>query len=471
VWGSESGNVYVVGAGGTILHYDSTAWSFVTTGANPNFWLNDIWGSSATDLFAVGADLAHPRGAILHYNGAAWQAMESDTSDSLSGVWGSSATDVYAVGSAGVIVHYNGAAWQSLPRVTTSSLFDIWGASASDIFAVGGAGVGPPPDTLTGTIIHYDGTAWRTIVSDAKTFLFDVWGSGAEDVFAVGDQGTILHYDGQMWRPMPSGTARALFGVWGSGADNVFAVGDQGVILHYDGAAWSTMASGTVEMLSSIWGSGAEDVFAVGGNGDVGTILHYDGATWDAMASDAGQQLFGIWGNGAGSVFAVGPNSMILGYVGKPPHLHIAETLFGRKEVTSTLPVFLRSNGNSIAAADFALRYDPACLQVDNAEAIQLAQTSPTPGEADFRLGEGTGVEHAGRLRMIVEQTGKNPASTLRDGILVTVVMARSGPCLQTRIDFTDVLIEDAEGQTQDFAIGGGDVTFDPLLYLPTVGR
>ena len=62
-----------------------------------------IWGSSSTDVYAVGDG-----GTILHYDGNTWSNMPSGTSDTLSAVWGSSSSDVYTVGTNGIILHYSG---------------------------------------------------------------------------------------------------------------------------------------------------------------------------------------------------------------------------------------------------------------------------------------------------------------------------------------------------------------------------
>jgi hypothetical protein len=89
-----------VGRSGTILHYDGSAWSAMSSGTTN--YLDDVWGSSSTDVFAVGWD------TILHYDGSAWSAMSSPSTGSLKGVWGSSASDVSAVGLNGTILHYSG---------------------------------------------------------------------------------------------------------------------------------------------------------------------------------------------------------------------------------------------------------------------------------------------------------------------------------------------------------------------------
>ena len=52
---------------------------------------------------------------VLQYNGHAWSRMSSGTSVYLNGVWGSSSSDVFAVGKGGTIVHYDGNAWSTMP--------------------------------------------------------------------------------------------------------------------------------------------------------------------------------------------------------------------------------------------------------------------------------------------------------------------------------------------------------------------
>ena len=45
--------------------------------------LNGVWGSSSSDVYAVGQ-----LGGILHYDGDSWSKMASGTSIGLSGIWG-----------------------------------------------------------------------------------------------------------------------------------------------------------------------------------------------------------------------------------------------------------------------------------------------------------------------------------------------------------------------------------------------
>jgi hypothetical protein len=182
--------------------------------------------------------------------------MTAGTAWDINGVWGTSGSDVFAVGD-NKILHYDGNAgkvWTEMASVGVS-LKGVWGTSGSNVFAVG----------TNGTILHYNGNAWTDMSWPTYSYLNGVWGSSESDVFVVGGNGTILHYDGIVWEPMSSGTTLGLEEVWGSSGCNVFAVGLIGTILHFDGSSWAPMSSGTTERL---WGVGGYpgEVLAVGNN-------------------------------------------------------------------------------------------------------------------------------------------------------------------------------------------------------------
>jgi Tol biopolymer transport system component len=221
IWGSGD-HVFSVGSGltdygahvSTILHTTGDGWTAMESGTLEMVWLADVWGHSSSDVFAVGSG-----GTILHYDGRVWQPMNSGTTVDLYGVWGGSETEIYAVGANGTILRYDGTTWHPMESGTTDNLSGIWGSGPNDIFVVGGI------------ILHYDGGNWRKI-SDFSASA--VWGSAPNNVFAAGGA-TILHYDGAAWRAMSSGTDNGLTGIWGSGPNDVYVVGQGGAILHYGG--------------------------------------------------------------------------------------------------------------------------------------------------------------------------------------------------------------------------------------------
>jgi len=93
-----------------------------------------------------------------------WRPMVIDSMPRLIGVWGTSATDVFAVGDAGTIVRYDGVAWKPMTSGTTGFLTRVWGSSATNVFAVGEAG----------TILHYDGVAWKPMATQSSETLYGV---------------------------------------------------------------------------------------------------------------------------------------------------------------------------------------------------------------------------------------------------------------------------------------------------------
>ncbi len=253
VWGSSSSDVFAVGYGGTILHFDGTSWAAMSSGTTQTFY--GVGGTSPNDVFAVGLN-----GTIYHYNGSTWSSMSSGTTQHLYGIWGSSSGDVFAVGTGGTILHYNGSTWNPMSSGTTQGLNGVWGSSENDVFAVGGGG----------TILHFDGSAWISMSSGTTTFFWDVWGSSSTAFFAVQPY-KIFSFDGSNWSTAYS-SPKYLYGIGGISDRNVFAVGDGGTILNYDGSTWSVMNSGTTQFLYGVWGNSVGDVFAVG---HAGVILHY----------------------------------------------------------------------------------------------------------------------------------------------------------------------------------------------------
>jgi hypothetical protein len=148
---------------------------------NPSITMRDIWGSASDDIFAVG-----DAGTILHFDGAKWSIMTTNTSAKLHGVGGSSATDVFAVGEGGIILHYDGTKWSIMTSPTVNQLRAVWAYSENDVFAAGDYGV----------VLHNDGTAWEASTVGINN-IYGVWGTSGSDVFAVADKGVIFHYDGK----------------------------------------------------------------------------------------------------------------------------------------------------------------------------------------------------------------------------------------------------------------------------------
>lgn len=270
LWGSAANNVYAANHTG-MLQYNGSAWSHVA----PLRWrsLYDVWGSAANNVWGVGE-----KGELVRWDGSAWTLFRYDGTSvaprplgdfnvpasafTLRGVWGSSASNVFAVGDSGVVLRFNGTSWTRMTTGTTAQLNDVWGSGASDVYAV----------TATGRLMRFNGTSWSFVSGvQAPGALRAVWGSASNNVYAVGDGGIMYRYNGSSWSRIRLPTREVLYAVWGSGASNVYAAGGGGALYRYTGTAWvPEKAHNGNSLIQGFWGtSTGTDLFAAGAGGAV----------------------------------------------------------------------------------------------------------------------------------------------------------------------------------------------------------
>jgi photosystem II stability/assembly factor-like uncharacterized protein len=149
VWGSSVDDVYTVGNGTAILHSTDRGSTWTrTTGLTLSIALRGVWGSSADDVYAVGG--TGGSSAVLHTTnrGTSWTVTPAGTFGggfNLNDISGTSASDVYVVGPDGRIFHSTGAdVWTAENSPTTQELLGVWGIPGGDVYAVG----------RSGTILH-----------------------------------------------------------------------------------------------------------------------------------------------------------------------------------------------------------------------------------------------------------------------------------------------------------------------------
>jgi protocatechuate 3,4-dioxygenase beta subunit len=312
VWGS-GGHVWTVDYLGTILHRDDAGnWSATSSGPN---MLMGVWGSSATDLWAVGL-----YGTLVRGNGTDWTSNWAVT---LKGLWASGPSDAWAVGNAGTILHWDGTVWSKVQSGTNPpvlpkdlDLLAIWGSSATDVWAVGGGVIpGTPNNAPTAVILHWDGTgSWedRSYTSGnalvARAYIRAVAGSSQNDVWAIGDSGFIMHYNGQGWTVLNSNLllGSSCARLWSSAPNDAWCSGGTNVF-HLKGE--DTFERITVSAnVGVIWGNGPSDVWFVGADG----MLRWDGQNLSPEPSvpRPPNGASSAWRIGSGDVWARGSGDM-----------------------------------------------------------------------------------------------------------------------------------------------------------------
>jgi len=323
IWGTAADTIFAVGYDGTILRYDGTDWSVITTGGETPAWLNAIWGTSGSSVYTSGTD-----GALLHFDGSAWSVIPTRSVEDLWDVWGFSDTSIYCVGSGGTVLHYDGNTVTKMTTPTSNTLYSIWGYAENDLYAVG----------WSGTIIHYDGSTWTEIDSRTTFGFLSVWGTNGGPLYVVGQ--TALKYDGANWTPIKIRNEPDFTDIWasadgtegeivtvGTGGNILFrtssysfssmtidggsittdlngvggysdeallVVGDGGLILErVDETNWTDMSSGISEDLMAVAMLSDSLAMAVGTGG---TLAKYDGSSWtEPDATLLSDDLYDVW--------------------------------------------------------------------------------------------------------------------------------------------------------------------------------
>ena len=194
LWGPGSGKSIAVGTESNSFVYDPAGkkWTLekLPLAASTTWDINDIWGSSASDIYAV---TANDKAGYLHHDGSNWQTANVDTAKTpgcgwYGRVWGTGANNIlFLHSSVSCAARYDGKDWHLVPGLKGLgvSLGAMGGTGPSEIYMAGEAG----------TIMKYDKVKDFTQAEDSGTsrYLNAIWGSPTAGTYVVGSDGTILH--------------------------------------------------------------------------------------------------------------------------------------------------------------------------------------------------------------------------------------------------------------------------------------
>jgi len=328
------------------------AWTVTPIASPADGLLNAVSARTATDAWAVGG-FPGPNeddGAQMlaeHWNGTAWTQTPTPNivrvDEILNAVSASSATDVWAVGAENptgaahhdpIAAHYDGTAWTIVPTPATtggskSILFGVADLAPNNVWAVGRS------EGNRALLEHWTGSAWSIVtapvpsVPAGETFvgttLNAVSARSATDIWAVGytqaAKGTAsikydltMHFNGTSWSVVPSpnpavrsplnGVQQQLNGVVAISANDAWAVGNTvdtvsgafvpngPIAMHWNGTAWSlaTVPAGVTTRLSAVSANSSGVVWADGDS----SIFAFNGTNWTASSAPGAPTLHGI---------------------------------------------------------------------------------------------------------------------------------------------------------------------------------
>jgi hypothetical protein len=301
-------------------------------------WFMDIWGSGESDVTIVGRP-----GLIVHFDGAAWSALSSPTTVTLTAIWGASANEVYACGHDGVILRNTGGGWGVMGSGTMRDLYDVGVGPEGLVYVCGERGellrladnkqswlntpdlirhkddAGNPDDTLyrsEGDISGFtaighqaiSGAPYRTRQgSYLMTSIVPEAGLGWQLIAVEGDVGYL----------------NASWGDAGEIARNWLA-SDLGRLYRLQQAlgvlSWKEKASPSVgDAVTCIWGApGGQRYYFTTRSGKIirGTVIGNNDNMTHQVVYPGGVWLSAIWGTSETNIYAVGYDATLLHYDG-----------------------------------------------------------------------------------------------------------------------------------------------------------
>jgi hypothetical protein len=244
-------NVWVVGD--EIWHYNGATW---TKDLKPSGIgkLNAVFFSSATEGWAVGAN-----GTVIRYNGSTWTVVTSSvfptSSNYFSDVVLTSGNDVWIAGyGSGAFYHFDGNIWTK-NTISSNYIYDLELLNSNEIYA------------STGSLWKYNGVGWSLVSGSSGTADQGISAISSNNVWSVyGDN--IYHYDGNTC------VLDAALNYYPDCIDMVsdndgWVAGYYGNISHYDGSLWKNVTSPISSEIYCIKMTSSKTGWAVGSNGEI----------------------------------------------------------------------------------------------------------------------------------------------------------------------------------------------------------
>ena len=332
------------------LVYSQPEWAVVPSGTTSN--LNAIWGTSPDNIYAVGNG-----GVVLHFDGTNWAQMNAGISENLVSMIGFSANEIYAL-SSDAVYKFNGISWSVFNAAQGGDV--IWGTSGNDLYVGGGEN----NQSGSGFIFYYNGNQW---VKQTTFFGFNrirgLNGISSTEVYAGGNDGRIYHRKdcnqtgNYTWETTNFSLLADVYGVWVAGVNDAFCVREFGsaAVYRYTGQlvngdcykeVWNEIlySPSSYDLFKGILGFSNSKIYVFGSRYRVpaGTttslIYEYDGLDWRVMTTQTDsinfRTIFSLWGPDTSNVFAVGEKGLILKLHGKTSNHFIVNTTADKPDIS-----------------------------------------------------------------------------------------------------------------------------------------
>jgi photosystem II stability/assembly factor-like uncharacterized protein len=274
--------------------------------------VTSMHGTSARDVWAI-VGTADAGTALLHFDGARWQAEALPEGDSaLRRIFAASPSDVWRVGANGAVAHYDGKAW-SFQRLAAARASDTPPFSYYDLVDV----MAWPGEVWVfdaGDGYYRLAGDWWERVSLATTgakHVSSAWGISPADAWAATDAG-LARFDGKIWRraELPPEVKGGFYLLAGTAADDVWLVtreqslgNELSHVYHGNGQTWTETPLPSRVVVNAVAARSRSEAYVVGKGG---AILRWDGTAWTALANPNDALLSQVYAPPDGPPFFAG---------------------------------------------------------------------------------------------------------------------------------------------------------------------
>lgn len=260
----SAGDVWVllssIGAGvSRVAHWDGSVWTLTTMPGGSSAY--HLWADSDSDVWVVGEG-----STIEHFDGQDWSTMQTPgpSGTELFGVSGTGPDDVWMVGHYDVqstyemlLMHWDGQRWLTKLGFSQPGSTDLWGVvvlSPTDAWATGTLN-DSTHGIYRGLTLHWNGKHWADSYQDLlpSGYMYDIAATSPSDVWVVGAADKLAvaaHWNGHAWHAAhpqsPGSSDNRLLAVSADSPTDVWAVGywdrpglRTRMIQHWNGERWT----------------------------------------------------------------------------------------------------------------------------------------------------------------------------------------------------------------------------------------
>jgi hypothetical protein len=197
IWASENDDVWAAANDGHVQHFDGAEWEDRSFDPDPDLGVGGIFGATRDDVWAcAGKDEGYTQ-LILQWDGARFSEVFRTGTDpelGLIGGWANNRSDVWVGGSGnqqtGQLIHFDGQAWSAMD---SDAVYKLWSSGLNDLWIT---------SEYDSIVSRFDGSRWTIIrIEDFPEGdgVFGISGTSADDVWVTGSEGRIDHWDGSTW--------------------------------------------------------------------------------------------------------------------------------------------------------------------------------------------------------------------------------------------------------------------------------